>query len=327
MKAGINPNTIQEYKEAWHKISDKLQFIAKISGLTQEKLASQLGVSFVTLNSWINGKSTPHKKKQELINNLYCKYTGQAEIPEDILIAKKELLFSKSKKYKNIVNLIVKRPDLFDEFVLSLTYHSNSIEGSTLTKNETGAILFDNATIPNKEVIEHLEAKNHQSALNYLFKKINQSSKVTEEFILKLHSILMNSIKEDAGQYRNHGVRIVGANIATANHLKIQKLMNSLVSNINKKEKDIIKQVSEIHTSFEQIHPFSDGNGRIGRLLIHAMLMSNNLAPAIIKQEDKRFYYSYLNKAQKTGNTILLEDFICDATLFGYSLIEPTKED
>ena len=304
------------------KISAKLQFIMKISGLTQEKLAGRLDVSFVTLNSWINNKSTPHKKKQESIDKLYRQYTGQVEIPDNILIAKKELLFTKSKKYKNIVNSIIKRQDLFDEFVLSLTYNSNSIEGSTLTENETRAILFDNASIPNKKVVEHLEVKNHQTALNYLFAQVEWGSKISEKIILKLHNILMNSIREDAGRYRNHGVRIVGANLATANYLKVPKLMEDLINSINKKEKDIVKQIADVHARFEQIHPFSDGNGRIGRLLIQIMLMRYNIAPAIIKQEDKRFYYSYLNKAQKTGNTILLEDFICDAVLIGFNLIE-----
>ncbi|MFH0840909.1 MAG: Fic family protein [bacterium] len=304
------------------KISIKLQFIKRISGLTQVKLADQLDVSFATLNSWINDKSIPRQKHQDIIDSLYKKYTGQSEIPDDILSAKKELIIFKSGKYSNIVDLIIKRSDLYNEFVLSLTYNSNRIEGSTLTEDETEDILFDNVSIPNKNIIEHLEAKNHQTALNYLFKQAKSNFKITEEFILKLHSILMNGIKEDAGSYRHHGVRILGANIPTANYLKVPRLMEELINDINKKEKDLIKQVASIHARFEQIHPFSDGNGRIGRLLIHAMLMRHNLPPAIIKQENKRFYYSYLNKAQKTIDTILLEDFICEAILQSYDLIK-----
>jgi len=304
------------------KISEKLQFIIKISDLTQEKLANQLSVSFATLNSWINERSIPYQRNQKLIDDLYRQYTGQTEIPENLLIAKKELIFIKSKKYKNIISSIIGRQDLFKEFILSLTYNSNSIEGSTLTENETGAILFDNASIPNKQITEHLEAKNHQTALNYLFAQIEWGSIISENFILKLHSILMNSIQEDAGKYRDHGVRIVGANLATANYLKVPELMQNLIKDINREEKDLIKQVATIHASFEQIHPFSDGNGRIGRLLLQMMLMRHNLAPAVIKQENKRFYYTYLNKAQKTKDTTLLENFICDAILMSFDLIE-----
>jgi transcriptional regulator with XRE-family HTH domain len=171
------------------KISEKLQFIIKISDLTQEKLANQLSVSFATLNSWINERSIPYQRNQKLIDDLYRQYTGQTEIPENLLIAKKELIFIKSKKYKNIISSIIGRQDLFKEFILSLTYNSNSIEGSTLTENETGAILFDNASIPNKQITEHLEAKNHQTALNYLFAQVEWGSTISEDVILKLYPV------------------------------------------------------------------------------------------------------------------------------------------
>jgi len=304
------------------KIWQKLQLIKQISGLTQEKLAKKLGVSFVTLNSWINKKSIPRVSKQKLIDELYAEYTGQKIIPETVLQAKKQIVIKKSKKLKNIIGRIVSKPDIFDQFILSLTYHTNSIEGSTLSENETAAILFENATLRNKNLIEHLEAKNHQSALQFLFDKASSKFQITENFILKLHQTLMNSIRNDAGLYRKHGVRIVGANVPTANYLKIPELMKKLVKDINKKEKDVVRHAAQIHSKFEQIHPFADGNGRIGRLLINAMLLRENIAPAIILQEKKNLYYSYLNKSQKTGDMSLLEDFICDAILNGYEVIE-----
>ncbi len=304
------------------KISEKLKLIKQISGLTQEKLSVKLGVSFATLNSWINDKSIPRKKKSELIDNLYKKYTGQKIIPDDILKAKKETIYNKSKKHKNILKEIISRKDIYDQFVLSLTYNTNSIEGSTLTENETADILFGNISLKNKSLVEQIEAKNHQTALQFLFKQIKPNFKITEELILKLHGILMNSIRDDAGMYRSHGVRIVGANIPTANYLKLPKLMKELEKNINKREKDIIRHISEIHSRFEQIHPFSDGNGRIGRLLIIAMLLRSNLPPAVIKQEDKRLYYRYLNKSQQSGDSSLLEDFLCDAIFEGFNILE-----
>jgi Fic family protein len=302
-------------------ISQKLNIIKSELGLSQEKLATKLEVSFATLNSWINKRSKPHPRKQVLIDELYKKVTGQTLIPETELLAKKELIQLKSKKYKNIISTIKNRQDIYDQFVLSLTYNSNSIEGSTLTEDDTAAIIFDNASLSNKSLIEHLEAKNHQSALEFLFSQIKKDYKISEEFILKLHSVLMNSIKPDAGNYRSHGVRIVGANVPTANYLKVLELMNSLIKEINKPNKDTINHVSKIHSRFEQIHPFSDGNGRIGRLLIHAMLLRKNLPPAIIKQEDRRQYYSSLNKSQKESEFSLLENFICDSVLQGFEIL------
>lgn len=302
------------------KISQKLKIVKNLLGLTQVKLAQRLGVSFATLNSWLNKRSIPHKKQQQRIDDFYRECTGQKIIPDTALQAKKEII--KAKRYGNIIKKIIDNPDIYEEFILSLTYNTNSIEGSTLTKDETADILFQNATLSNKDLIEHLEAKNHQTALQYLFDEINFKYKINEEFILKLHGILMNGIRKDAGQYRKHGVRIVGANIPTANYLKIPVLMKKLIKDINGKNKDIVYSIAEIHSRFEKIHPFSDGNGRIGRLLMNAMLLKKNLSPAIIKQKNKRLYYKYLNKSQREEDYGLLEDFLCDAILSGFGVIE-----
>ncbi len=301
----------------------KLQFIKKISGLSQEKLAAYLGVSFPTLNSWMNGKSNPRKKMQERINELYASYTGEKTIPEDVLSAKKAALHNMQQAHKDIVAKISNARDIYDELSLLLTYNTNSIEGSTLTEFETAQVLFHNTALPNKTLIEQLEAKNHQAAWDFLMRYLNQKTYlIDEQLILKLHSILMNGIRDDAGMYRTCGVRIVGANIPTANYVKVPALMEELAKSINSKQEDVFEHVASTHSRFEKIHPFSDGNGRIGRLIIHAMLMRENYPPALIKAKDKQFYYSYLNKSQKTGDTSLLEDFICDAVLDGFKLIE-----
>lgn len=303
-------------------IKEKLKIIQKLSRLTQTQLADGLNVSFPTVNSWINGKSNPHRKKINTIDKLYSEITGQEVIHDDHHQAKKDIIAQKSKKIGNILKKIKSRPDISDQLVLSLTYNTNSIEGSTLTENDTASILFQNVTIKNKKLVEHLEAKNHQSALEYLFGQINGNQKITEEFILKLHQILMNSIRPDAGIYRNHGVRIVGANVPTANYMKVPALMDEIVNDINKKRKDIINHVSVIHSKFEQIHPFSDGNGQIGRLIMNAMLLKKNLPPAIIEQVQKRYYYKYLQKAQQKEDYNGLEDFICDSILNSFGILE-----
>ena len=304
-------------------ISEKLKLIKKLSELTQERLAQKFNVSFATLNSWINAKSTPHQKAQILIDELYKEYTGQKIIPDDALQAKKQLIISKSKKYKNILNIILSRRDILDEFTLLLTFNTNSIEGSTLNENETGAILFQNKVLPNKTLIEQMEVKNHQAALQYLLQYLSSAkNKINEDLILKLHSILMNGIRDDAGFYRRHGVRIVGSNVPTSNYVKVPSLMPELEKSINESPKDKIKQIAEIHSNFEKIHQFGDGNGRIGRLIISAMLIRENLPPAIIRQEKKQLYYTFLNKAQTQGDISLLEDFLCDAIMEGFNVLE-----
>lgn len=303
-------------------IRQKLELILRLSGLTQQELAGRLGVTFAALNRWINGKAVPRPKAQEKIDELYKEYSGEKQVPETVIEAKKGIIFKKQKDHTNVLKKILDNPDIRDQFYLSLTYNSNRIEGSTLSENETAAIMFQNAALPDKALVEQLEVKNHQAALSYLFQYLVGNKPLNEELILKLHSVLMNAIKSDAGNYRYHSVRIMGTDVPTANYLKIPELMKELIKDINKKPNDIFSQISDIHSRFEKIHPFSDGNGRIGRLLMHAMSLNQNLAPVIILQEKRRFYTTYLNKAQIQNDLSLLEDFICDAILEGYHVLE-----
>lgn len=303
-------------------IPQKLRVIQRFSGLSQEKLARQFSVSFATINSWINGKSLPRKKSQERIEELYLKYTGKKVIPADELATKKKMVKNKGNIYPDVLKIILENPDIYDQFFLSLTYHSNRIEGSTLTEDETEAILFRDAVLPDKSLIEHLEVKNHQTALRYLLNHMAGAAPIAEELVLKLHHMLMNSIRPDAGAYRQHSVRIVGADVPTANYMKVPALMTRLFEEINTSKEDVVSHIAAVHSRFEQVHPFSDGNGRIGRLLNHALALRDNLPPALIRQEKKQFYYSYLKKAQQGGDLSLLEDFICDALLEGFRILE-----
>lgn len=300
----------------------KLEIIQKMLGLTQTKLAQRFGVSFPTLNSWVANKSIPRPKKQVAIDELFLEVTGQKIIPDDILTAKKQALSQKSKEHKNIVSEILDNPDIRDQFILKLTYHSNKIEGSTLSEPDTAAILFDNAALPNKSLTEQLEAKNHQTALNYLFDHASKKEKIDEALILKLHSILMNGVRPDAGAYRNHAVRITGVNLPTANHVSAPKLVKELMEKILTKTDDIIALSANTHGKFEQIHPFSDGNGRVGRLLMNAILLEANFAPAVIRQEQKQLYYTYLYKAQTKEDESQLENFVCDSIVYGFEILE-----
>lgn len=303
-------------------VRQKLEIIQKLLGLTQTKLAERFGVSFAAFNSWWTGKSTPRPKMQAAIEQLFLEVTGQKIISSEQLNAKKRILRQKSSEHKSVVAEILDNPDIRDQFILKLTYHTNRIEGNTLTEPDTAAILFDNAALPDKTLTEQLEAKNHQAALNYLFDYILKNGAIDENLILKLHAILMNGILGDAGQYRRHAVRITGINLPTVNYLKIPDFMPALAKEAAQITKDVIALTAKIHSQFEQIHPFSDGNGRIGRLLTQAMLLKANFAPAIIRQEQKQLYYTYLYKAQTKNDHSQLEDFLCDAIMDGFKILE-----
>ena len=182
----------------------KLEIIQKRLGLTQTKLAERFGVSFVAFNNWWTGKAIPRPKMQAAIEEMFLEVTGQKIIPNEQLDVKKQALRQKSSEHKNVIAEILNNPDVRDQFILKLTYNSNSIEGNTLTEPDTAAVIFDNVALPNKSLIEQLEAKNHQAALNYLFDYILRGKAINEELVLKLHSMLMNGIRPDAGAYRDH---------------------------------------------------------------------------------------------------------------------------
>ena len=303
-------------------IRQKLEIIQKRLGLTQTKLAEKFGVSFVAFNSWWTGKSTPRPKIQLAIEELFLEVTGRKVIPADLLNKNKSVLLQKSAEHKNVIEEILNSPDIKSQFILKLTYHSNSIEGSKLTEPDTAAILFDNVALPDKSLTEQLEAKNHQTALNYLFDHISQGGAISEAMVLKLHAILMNGVMPDAGSYRRHAVRIIGVNLPTANYMSVPKFMMEVMARAAGKTKNIIALSADVHSRFEQIHPFSDGNGRVGRLLMNTMFLKANLAPAIIRQEQKQLYYTYLYKAQTKDDQSQLENFLCEAAMAGFKILE-----
>lgn len=303
----------------------KIGKLITATGKTQDELAQMLQVSFVTLNSWLHGKSSPRPKAQERIDLLYHECIGIDVVSKSALEAKKKQLSELKKKFPNPLQHILERKDVYDAFVLELTYHSNAIEGSTFTEPEVQAVLFDHVTIANKTLIEHQEAKNHQAAFGNLLNWLQESKNnvmITEKAIQKIHFILMNGIRSDAGYYRRHGVRILGAHVPTTNYLKIPDRMQELITAFQVgRENGFYAHLAKTHAQFEQIHPFSDGNGRVGRLLMHAMTLQYGLPPILIKKEKKQAYYTYLQRAQLQQEYLFLESFICDGILDAYTLL------
>jgi Fic family protein len=306
-------------------ITQKLQKIQKCSGKTQEQLARDLGVSFPTLNSWINGKSQPRTKALDNINSLYIDTFGDTSISENELDVKREKLELLQQQFPVPFPLIMSRKDIYDNLLLSLTYHTNSIEGSTFNESDVKAVLFDDVTIPHKSVREHQEAKNHQGALGYVMRWIRDNTyEINEEFTKHIHQILMNGIMHNSGVYRNHSVRIAGAHVPTSNYPSIDTHMSEFINDFNQLQKKPLQQVKHIaqtHAKFEQIHPFSDGNGRVGRLLMQILAFKYDMAPVLIKKERKQAYYTYLEEAQVKDNVIPFTSFIFDALFEGYKLL------
>lgn len=304
-------------------VSVQLLAIQKASGMTQTQLARELGVSFVTLNRWINADVMPRAPQKNRVDALYTKHVSKAGTTDmELLKAKKSYLTKLTKKSPNPLARLLATPDVLEQIELSLTFHTNRLEGSSLTEHETALVLFENAALKDKTLIEQLEAKNHQSAIRHLFRYLTEGGRVDEALVRQLHGVLMNGIRDDAGRYRVHGVRIVGTFVPTANPIKVLLLMEQFSKRICKKlPKDIVQFVAETHAEFEQIHPFSDGNGRIGRLLANALLLKANYPPAVITENIRRDYLSALNKAQLTADFTPLAHIIADAIMEGQTIL------
>lgn len=189
-------------------------------------------------------------------------------------------------------------------FSVEWTYNSNSIEGNTLTLQETKMVIEEGFTIKGKSLREHFEAVNHQDAISFVESLVHPNYELNSVDILSIHELVLQKIeKEFAGRYRTSGVRISGANFVPPNALKVDKYIEDLIQWVTKDSTDLspIIRSAIFHHRFVWIHPFFDGNGRTVRLLFNLLLMKEGYPPAIILRNDRKKYYDALNKAN-TGD-------------------------
>lgn len=189
-----------------------------------------------------------------------------------------------------------------ESLMIEWTYNSNSIEGNTLTLQETKMVIEEGFTIKGKSLREHFEAVNHQEAIEFVENLVSDNYLLKERDILNIHELVLQKIEKDfAGPFRTSGVRISGANFVPPNALKIDGYINELVDWVNTSDLDIIIKSTIFHHRFVWIHPFFDGNGRTVRLLFNLLLMKEGFPPAIILKNDRKKYYDALNFANN-GN-------------------------
>lgn len=210
-----------------------------------------------------------------------------------------------------ILNYIMENNDYLEDFVTRSTYHSNAIEGSTLTYSETYAIIFNDNSfkINNKEPREIYEAINHKKAIMLLFDKLKSADvELSESFIKDLNEIINRDIMDTRG-YRKIGVMIRGGEHIPPKAEEVNTLMMYFVYNYNHCEgMSIFEKIANYHLEFEKIHPFEDGNGRTGRLLINFELLKNNIPPIVIPKEERTKYFEFLRNEDVKGLSIWLEE-------------------
>lgn len=199
---------------------------------------------------------------------------------------------------------------LRDEFMVDFTYNSNAIEGNTLTLKET-AMVLEGMTIDQKPLKDHLEAVGHRDAFLYI-EDIAKDTKISETVIKNVHSLVLMNRPEDKGVFRKIPVTIMGAYTEPVQPYMIEPKMTELLAENEKRKKKMhpIERIARFHLEFEGIHPFIDGNGRTGRLLLNLDLIQNGYPAINVKFADRKTYYAAFDEFYKNSNAELMIELV-----------------
>ena len=196
---------------------------------------------------------------------------------------------------------------LNEEFIIEYTYNSNAIEGNTLTLRETDLVLRG-LTIDKKPLKDHMEAVGHKEAFEFVSELVKNNVPISESVIKQIHYLVLADKKEDRGVYRRVPVRIMGAQHEPVQPYLIAPKMEELLHAFVESTEHIVTKLARFHIEFEGIHPFIDGNGRTGRLLINLELMKAGYPPIDIKFTDRISYYNAFDEYHVKHNLSAMEN-------------------
>ena len=199
---------------------------------------------------------------------------------------------------------------LQESFILN-TWGTNAIEGNTLTLDEVTRVIESGMTVPNRPIRDLMETIQHRAALAQVVS--GKIGEVNMTSALNLHDMIFHGILLDAGQWRRVNVRILGSKYSPPRVEKLISLLREWEQHyvtMEMKRQDIFSQASETHFGFESIHPFSDGNGRVGRLLLNIHFLNHNWPLLNILPQDRNAYLDALESAHRNGMDRLTEFFV-----------------
>lgn len=259
-------------------------------GITKTDLTVALGISSRTIAKIAKGEKLSRNTLQKIADYLGCNAS----------------LLCKEKSENAILQLLREEKEakvsggLYHELQVRMTYNSNHIEGSKLTEDQT-RLIFETNTIDVGDVVpvdDILETVHHFRAIDYVIDVAEEE--LSEEIIKHLHYILKHDTKDSqlswfaAGDYKKR-VNVVGGH-ETAKPKDVSAKMQSLLEEYNAKKPATMDDVIALHAKFEYIHPFQDGNGRVGRLVALKECLHHNIIPFIIEDRKKHFYYRGLSE-------------------------------
>ena len=201
---------------------------------------------------------------------------------------------------------------LRDEFLIEYTYHSNAIEGNTLTLQET-ALVLEGITVDQKPLKDHLEAVGHRDAFLYVQELVKDKVPFSEYIIKQIHTLVLMDRPEDRGKFRRIPVRIMGAYHVPPEPFLVAEQLEALVAEFAEQKKmHPIERAALFHLKFEGIHPFVDGNGRTGRLIMNLMLMQAGYPPINVKYSDRKRYYEAFDTYYRDGSCAAMVELIAE---------------
>ena len=296
-------------------LGDKIKLYRENKRMTQNEVADILNVSPATISKYESGALEPNIESLKRLAELF-------EISIDELLSdEKEFDISKI----NVLDILREQKEmklkgnLYHNTQIAFTYNTNHIEGSTLTEEqtryifETNTILFEDKTIAN--VNDIIETTNHFKLIDYMIDVANDE--LTEDMIKKFHKILKTGTSDAQKEWFNVGEykqlpNSVG-DMKTVAPKDVQKNMQKLLDWYNSLMQITINEIIEFHARFEKIHPFQDGNGRVGRIIAFKECLKNNIIPFIILDKDKLFYYRGLKEYQSNREKGYLIDTCLNA--------------
>ncbi len=296
-------------------LGDKIKTYRELNKMTQNEIAEILEVSTATISKYESGLLEPNiESLKRLAQTFNITIDELIKDEEKFDISKVNIL--KTLREQKEIKL---KGNLYSNTQITFAYNTNHIEGSTLTEDQTRYIYETNTLLTEKDSItdldDVLETVNHFKLVDYMLDIADE--KLTEEIIKKFHKILKEGTSDSrkdwfvVGDYKKLANEVGG--LKTSDPKNVARDIKKLLEWYESLKEVTINEIIEFHAKFEKIHPFQDGNGRVGRIIAFKECLKFNIIPFIILDKDKLFYYRGLNQYQNNKEKGYLIDTCLNA--------------